>query len=126
MGQIPKIRGNASIKRMETFMAVTKIENKENVKEIKMYPTACVKCKIGKDWYSCKFEVFFCPNTCYPDYMQVDQFVQTEIDGKELNIEEAAKLLYDYLKTNYEPWYLRVSNHVTGCKVHFDVLVTVT
>lgn len=100
------------------------IENKENVTNIVMYPVAFTKCKIGQDWYKCGFEVHFVPGECYPDYMEVSSFVCSEIDGHELNIEEAAKILYDFLK-KYSPLQLKVTNHITGCKTHFNVDVTI-
>ena len=102
----------------------TKIENKENVTKIVMKPTSFVKCRIGQDWYKCEFVVIFIPGKCYPDYMQVNEFVMQEIDGRELNIEEAARVLYDHLK-KYDPEYLQVRNHITGCKTHFDVDVVI-
>lgn len=103
---------------------MTKIENKENVSAIVMKPTAYAKCKIGQDWYKCDFEATFIPGKCYPDYMEVNEFVMQEIDGKELNIEEAARLLYDHLQ-EYQPVQLMVVNHIVGCKTHFDVDVTI-
>lgn len=102
-----------------------RIGNIEHVSIIKMRPTACVKCQIGQDWYRCEFEVVFIPSGCYPDYMQVGQFVNECIEGKELNIEQAAKLLYDFLLQTYEPEALTVTNHIRGCKTHFDVDVTI-
>ena len=101
-----------------------KIDNKENVTRIIMKPTACVKCHIGQDWYQCNFEVIFLPDKYYPDYIKVQNYIMDEIDGKELNIEQAAKMLYDHLN-KYEPFDLVVTNHITGCKSHFDVDVTV-
>ena len=103
---------------------ITRIPNKEKVISITMNPTACVKCGIGKDWYHCKFRAEFMPDAYYPDYMQVEDYVRKEIDGKELNIEEATKALYDFLKA-YEPADLFVTAHVTGCKTHFAVDVEV-
>lgn len=100
---------------------VKRLGNNEGVTLIVMHPTACVKCQLGQDWYKCEFEVDFMPNGCYPDYMEVGRFVEEEIDGKELNIEHAAKVLYDFLKETYEPSSLRVCNHIRGCKTHFDV-----
>ena len=105
-------------------MDISPIRNRENVISITMKPTACVKCAIGKDWYNCKFEVIFGPNEFYPDYMEVGDFVRHNIDGKEMNIEEAAKALYDFL-LQYEPERLAVTAHVSDCKTHFDVDVTV-
>lgn len=102
-----------------------RIGNTEKVTYIKMYPTACVKCQIGQDWYKCQFEVDFVPDGCYPDYMEVERFVCEEIDGKELNIEQAAKILYDFLKETFEPVYLTVTNHIKGCKTHFNVDVII-
>lgn len=103
---------------------MTKIENRESVYRIVMKPSACVKCRIGQDWYMCKFEVLFIPYESYPDYIEVQEFVMNEIDGKELNIEEAARLLFDYL-LKYKPMGLSVTNHIRDCKTHFDVDVTI-
>lgn len=103
---------------------MTRIENKENVTKIIMKPTAISKCKIGQDWYKMAFEIEFVPDKFYPDYMEVNAFVMDNIDGKELNIEEAAKMLFDMLK-GYNPRFLQVTNHIAGCKTHFDVDVTV-
>ena len=103
---------------------MTQIKNRENVSQIIMKPTAIAKCKIGQDWYRMQFEVVFCPGDCYPDYMEVNQFVLEEMDGKELNIEEAADMLYKKL-LDYNPVSLKVTNHITGCKTHFDVDVTI-
>lgn len=104
---------------------VKRLGNNENVTWIVMHPTACVKCQIGQDWYKCEFEVDFIPSGYYPDYMEVAQFVAENIEGKELNIEQAAKILYDFLKEAYGPNELRVCNHIIGCKTHFDVDVYV-
>lgn len=103
---------------------MTKLQNKENVTQIIMKPTAYTKCVIGQDWYKCSFEVIFAPDKYYPDYMEVNDFIMGNIDGKELNIEEATKLLYDHLK-EYEPKDISVTNHIVGCKTHFDVDVTI-
>lgn len=105
-------------------MSMNRILNKEKVSSITMMPTAYAKCKIGQDWYRCDFEVHFVPGDCYPDYMEVNSFVMSEIDGKELNIEEAARILYDHL-IQYQPEELEVTNHIKGCKTHFDVDVTI-
>lgn len=103
---------------------MNKIENKEKVTRIVMKPTAVAKCKIGQDWYKMAFEAEFIPGDCYPDYIEVNDFVMNELDGKELNIEEAASMLYEMLMA-YKPRFLQVTNHIKGCKTHFDVDVTV-
>ena len=103
---------------------IIKLKNKENVSQIIMKPTAITKCKIGQDWFKSEFECLFTPGDYYPDYMEVDWFISTVIDGHELNIEEAARLLYDFLQ-EYEPTALKVISHITGCKSHFNVDVVI-
>lgn len=104
---------------------MTKIPNKENVKEIVMYPTAYTKCKIGQDWFLNRFEVHFMPNKFYPDYMQVNAFIQEQIEGKEMNIEQATRCLYEFLSYEYSPSEIRVIDHIRDCKTHFDVDVII-
>jgi len=103
---------------------MNKIKNEQGVRAITMRPTAYTKCKIGQDWYKCEFEAIFIPGDCYPDYMEVNAYVMENIDGMELNIEEAAQMLHDFL-LKYEPIRLTVINHIKGCKTHFDVDVVI-
>lgn len=100
-----------------------RIENKEGIVKIIMRPTAVTKCAIGQDWYKHEFEVFFVPGACYPDYMQVEKWIMDEIDGKELNIEEAVAKLYDMLEQEYTPEQISIKDRIRGNKVHFDVIV---
>ena len=100
-----------------------KIENKEEIKKIIMKPTVITKCKIGQDWYKNNLEITFVPDEYYPDYMKLESWIMKNLDGKELNIEEVTDLVYDYLKTTYEPFELHVKDYVYGNKVHFDVIV---
>lgn len=101
------------------------IPNKEKVTEIVMHPTAYTKCEIGQDWFLNRFEVHFLPNDSYPDYMEVNAFIQNNIEGKEMNIEAAAYTLYDFLKKEYAPKEVWVIDHIRDCKTHFDVDVTI-
>ncbi len=101
-----------------------KLENKEGINRIIMKPIAFVKCAIGQDWYKCAFEIEFFPGEYYPDYMEVNSFIMQEIDGKELNIEEATKIIREYM-LQYEPKAVIVTNHIEGCKTHFDVDVMI-
>lgn len=104
---------------------VKRLGNVEKVSRIVMHPAAFVKCQIGQDWYKCEFEVTFIPSGYYPDYMEVAKYVEDHIDGQELNIEQAAKMLHDFLKEAYDPKAVTVCNHIKGCKTHFDVDVYV-
>lgn len=100
---------------------MTKIENTQHIDKIIMHPTAYTKCVIGQDWYKNEFEIEFTPGDCYPDYMDVNHFIMTEIDGTELNIEDVVNKLYAFLRTEYRPQVLIVTDHIRGCKTHFDV-----
>lgn len=103
---------------------MNKIPNNEHVTEITMRPSACVKCQIGQDWYKIDFNVYFSPDKCYPDYMEIEEFVMKHIDGQELNIEQAARILYDHLM-QYSPRELEIDADVPENKVHFPVTVTI-
>lgn len=99
------------------------IENKEGIKKIIMKPTACTLCAIGQDWYRSNLEIEFIPDRYYPDYMEVQDWIMKEIDGHEMNIETVIDKVYNFIKHEYLPKDLRITNHVTGCKSHFDVIV---
>ena len=103
---------------------MNKIKNIENVSLIIMRPSAYTKCQIGQDWFYNDFEVSFMPGEYYPDYIEVNDFVQENIEGKELNIEQASRILYDFLP-EYQPFELSVTDHIRNCKTHFDVDVII-
>lgn len=102
---------------------MTKLENKQGIMRITMMPTAYTKCVIGQDWYKNKLEILFEPNGCYPDYMEVNNWIMTEVDGKALNIEDVVDVIYNFLRETYQPKSLKIIDHIVGCKTHFDVIV---
>lgn len=102
-----------------------RLQNNEKVTEIVMRPFAYTKCQIGQDWFKNDFEAVFIPGDYYPDYMEVEKYIQENIEGKELNIEQAARTLYDFLYSEYKPRRLRVTDYIRDCKTHFDVDVTI-
>lgn len=85
-----------------------------------MKPVAYTKCAIGQDWYKNEMEITFLPADCYPDYMEVNQFIMGEVDGQEFNIEDVVQRVYEFLM-KYDPKRLKVEDHIRGCKTHFDV-----
>lgn len=103
---------------------MNRIKNVEAVQTITLFPTAYTKCQIGQDWFLNEFEVRFIPDKYYPDYMEVDAFIQENIEGKEMNIEKAVKTLKDFL-LKYEPVRVDITDHIRKCKTHFNVDVTV-
>lgn len=100
---------------------MTKIENVQQIDKIIMHPTAYTKCIIGQDWYKNELEIEFVPGDYYPDYMDVDRFIMEEIDGAELNIEDVVDKIYTFLRSEYQPQVLIVTDHIRGCKTHFNV-----
>ena len=103
---------------------MNKIKNTQLINKIIMHPVAYTKCVIGQDWYKNELEIQFIPGDCYPDYMEVNDYIMQEIDGAEMNIEDVVDKVYSYLMDNYIPDVLIVTNHIKGCKTHFDVDVT--
>lgn len=101
-----------------------RLENTQGITNIVMRPTAYTKCAIGQDWYKNELEIEFEPGECYPDYMQVNEFIMQKVDGQEFNIEDVVERVFDFLSKNYSPCYLRVTDHIRGCRTHFDVDVT--
>lgn len=102
---------------------MTKLENKQMIGIITMKPVAYTKCAIGQDWYKNELEIFFIPEDCYPDYIEVNEWIMENIDGKEFNIEDVVDKIYNFLKEEYQPSSLMVRNNIVGCKTHFDVIV---
>lgn len=99
------------------------LENNESILKITMMPTAITLCDIGDDWYGNKLEITFCPDKFYPDYIEVQNWIMDNVDGKRLNIEQVVDIVYRYLYDTYQPKELHVRDIVTGNKVHFDVIV---
>lgn len=104
-------------------MLINKIPNTQSIKKIVMKPLAFTKCEIGQDWYRNDLTITFIPDKCYPDYMQVEDWIMQNIDGQIMNIEDVVKQVRDFLQQEYSPKELQVESKVTGNKVHFDVEV---
>ena len=100
-----------------------RLKNTQNISLIIMKPVAQTKCKIGQDWYTNELEISFAPADSYPDYMQVNEWIAKNIDGRELNIEDVVNMLYEMLEQNFHPVHLSVTNNIKNCKTHFDVIV---
>ena len=100
------------------------LRNTQGINQIIMKPTAYTKCVIGGDWYKNELEIEFCPDQCYPDYIQVNEWIMKNIDGKIMNIEDVVDEVYKMLKENYHPTFLKVTDYITDCRTHFDVIVS--
>lgn len=101
-----------------------RIKNEQEINKITMCPTAYTKCVIGQDWYKNELEIEIVPDLWYPDYIEVDQWIMEEIDGQEFNIEDVVDKIYKKINLEFYPKFIKVTNHIKGCKTHFDVIVT--
>lgn len=79
-------------------------------------------CPLGKDWYTNQFEIYIEPAEYIPDYCDVDKYIEENINGKELIIEAAVALLYDYIMETYRPRTLAVTSSVEDA-AHSEVTV---
>lgn len=99
------------------------LRNSQGITRITMKPTAITKCQIGQDWYKHEFYIEFTPGDFYPDYMEEEKWIMANIDGMELNIEDAVSILYSHINKAYNPKELHITDYISGNKVHFDVIV---
>ena len=100
---------------------MTLIRNSQNITAIRMKPTAITRCVIGGDWYTNRLDIIFRPDRFYPDYMEIQSWIQENIDGKDMNIEDVVSTVRSFLEKEYEPNKVIIIDHVKGCKTHFDV-----
>lgn len=102
---------------------MNRIPNTQKIKSITMHPKAYAICDIGGDMYCSELTVYFVPDECYPDYMEVEKWIADNIDGKRLNIEDVVEQVYNFLKEEYRPLQIEVRNDIVNCRTHFNVTV---
>lgn len=103
---------------------MNKLPNTQRITSITMNPKAYAICDIGGDMYCSDLTIYFTPHDCYPDYMEVADWIAKNIDGTRLNIEDVVEKVYNFLMEEYKPLELEVVNNIMGCRTHFDVTVS--
>ena len=98
------------------------VMNEYGVKRIIMYPEAICYCPLGNDWYTNKFEVMMKVNDVIPDYCEVEKWLDKNIRGKSLIIEDALEKFRKYLTETYSPAFIEITSSVEDAK-HFPVRV---
>ena len=98
------------------------VKNEYGVKRITMYPEAMCYCPLGKDWYTNHFEVKMDIGSAIPDYCEVAKWLDENICGESLIIEDVLKKFRKYLNETYSPVALEVISSVNDAK-HFPVRV---
>lgn len=87
------------------------IENKYKVKKIKYLASAFTKCPIGKNWSRMFIEINADMDKEIPNYDDVDEFIQNEIDNHEFIIEEVGYRVYEFFKQLCHPKHLSLTIH---------------
>lgn len=101
-----------------------KIENVQGITNIVMKPRAVCFCPLGDDWYTNEFKITFVPDKFYPDYCDIEKFLNDEVRGKILIIEDAVCKVHKHIKETYEPKNLIVTSFVNDVTSHSPVMVT--
>jgi len=101
-----------------------KQENTQHIRKITMMPKAVCFCPLGDDWYTNEFTVEMRVGEWYPDYCDVEKFLNENIRGKALIIEDAVRILYDYF-CEYQPHRLHVTSNVYDAASHSPVEVSI-
>lgn len=99
---------------------MSRFDNNYNITKIKMTKRIHNLCTIGQDWFTNNLEIEFIPNRIIPDYIEVDNMIQS-FEGKELVIEEVVNGILSELK-DYDPLYIKVVSKVDDA-MHLPVEV---
>lgn len=114
-------------------------ENKQGITEIVFQPkNACHNlCPLGQllcdklaqnggkpmlPHYTNKFTITFNPGKVICDYLDVEDWIQENLNDETLTIEDAVSMLFDHLQKTYEPVHLLVESFVDDA-LHGSVVV---
>lgn len=98
--------------------------NKQKITSITFKPKAYCYCPLGDDWYTNELEIYIGVGDLFPDYCDIEKYLNGEIRGKSLIIEDVIAKVYEYIETTYKPLYLSVSSHIQDAISHSEVYVT--
>lgn len=62
--------------------------------------------------YTNHFRITFIPRKLICDYIDVEKWIASNINDKNLIIEDAVSMVYDYVMNTYNPSYLKVETYV--------------
>ena len=98
------------------------IKNEYGISKINIAAESKNFCPLGNDWYTNKFDIVIGVGDFIPDYCDVDGFIDAEINGREMIIEQAVKVLHDFIVREYSPKNCVVRSSVTDA-AHSAVVV---
>ncbi len=84
------------------------IKNIYKVKSVKYLACAFTKCPLGDDWSKMHIEINATIGAEFPNYDEVDQFIQQKIDNHTYIIEEVGYKVYEFFKALCHPVQLSV------------------
>ena len=102
-----------------------KLENKQGITNITFKPKAVCFCPLGDDWYTNEFEIFMSVGEWFPDYCDIEKYLNENIRGKSLIIEDATRSLYNHINAEYKPGFLEVISRVNDAASHSPVEVKI-
>ena len=73
--------------------------------------------------YTNNFKITMIPGDEICDYLDIEKWIRKNLNDMTLVIEDAVSMLYDYIKNEYNPKYLKVQSDVSDA-VHGPVCVT--
>ena len=100
------------------------MNNLYNVKKVKYRKNVHCKCPLGNDWCTYKVKVTVKPKDEIADYCNIDNFIMTCIDGKEMILEQAVHEIKKFIETQYTGSEVKVKGTVKDA-VHGKATVTV-
>jgi hypothetical protein len=100
----------------------TKMKNTQKISKITLKKDALVKCKLGEDWYTASLTLVMYPDDEIPDYRDVATFIEQEVSGKLMTIEDVMEAVATFIMTTYQPHFLSTVAEVSNSN-HPYVLV---
>lgn len=100
-----------------------KLTNKQGISMIVMKPKAHCFCPLGNDWYTNELEITMGVGDCFPDYCDIEKFLDENVREKSLIIEDVVSMVYEYINNEYNPKDLTVMSEVNDVTSHSPVIV---
>ena len=96
--------------------------NTMSIDDIAMEKSVKCFCPIGKSWCTYEIDISMEPLSVIPDYLEVEKYLDEQIGGAALTMEDAASNVRDHIAGKYFPKFVRVSLHCSDAK-HMPVTV---
>lgn len=96
-------------------------KNEQGITKITMTKRTHNYCPLGKDWYCNDLTIEVIPDSIIPDYIDIDNTIKNDIEGKNFIIEDVVSKIVDIIK-EYSPKYIKVVSDANDA-VHLPVKV---